>query len=314
MNKGSSETTRETLLEKKSVFYNSIERFNQTTLFNFDAYIQNGMPRHKRLDKPFLEWFIGFFEAEGCFLKWHINGKSRFGIEITQKDPKLMYKIRTRLGFGRVVQIENQSPNRVYWRYYVHDFNKLTGLIWLFNGHLITDKKTTQFSNWLMEINKQKKQHYAVINTKPTVSFNTAWLCGFLEGDGGFWVSSNSVIYKTKHNSLSYSIRMTFSITQTDEYQLLNQIKILFKIPTKIYQITNSHSSEQYNRLETDLLICHQQIMDYLQTYPFLGQRNILVQRWSRLIGYRTKNYPITEKSIKKLKQLIKSTKNNFLT
>ena len=52
---GSSETTREILL----------------TQLNFKNYIRFGRVQHKPSPNPiFLEWFIGFFEADGCFLKW----------------------------------------------------------------------------------------------------------------------------------------------------------------------------------------------------------------------------------------------------
>lgn len=310
--KGSSETTRETLLEKQIVFKNITERLNQTILFDFNAYIQNGTPKHKPCpNKFFLEWFIGFFEAEGSLITW-FDKKQRFEIEITQKDPKLMYKIKQNLGWGNVTSFKKH--NQTYWRYQTSSAQNINRFILLLNGNLATVKKIKQFQLWVHGINKVYETNYLVLPRSINASLNTAWLAGFLEADGGFWVSSNSMIYKAKDGLLSYRIRMKFYITQKSEHELLNQIKTLFKIPTKIYQITNSHSTEKYNRLETSLLICHQQIIDYLEIYPFMGQRNILFQRWSRLMGYRTKNYPITEKSIKKYKQLIKSTKNNFLT
>lgn len=140
INTGSSETTREILL----------------TEFDFKDYIQFGTPRHKpRPNLTFLEWFIGFFEAEGCFLEWfNQNGKYRFGFEITQKDVQLIYKIRNQLGFGKVMQIVKKN-NEIYWRYYVHDFENLTRLIRLFNGNLITVKKEEQFQIWVAEFEKR---------------------------------------------------------------------------------------------------------------------------------------------------------------
>lgn len=291
---GSSETTREILL----------------TQLNFKNYIRFGRVQHKPSPNPiFLEWFIGFFEADGCFLKWvDQSQKNRFGLEITQKDVQLMYKIRTGLGFGKVTEIRKQN-NPIYWRYSVYDLKNLTRLIWLFNGNLITVKKQKQFQIWVAEFNKRYNSDFLFLDTKPEICFKNAWLSGFFEGDAGFWVQSKNLVRVNKDNSQAYNIKMKFYITQRDEKVLLNQIKHLFQIPSNIYQITNGSSTEKYNRLETSLLKSHLLLIQYLTKYPFLGKRQILFNRWKRVLGYRTKKYPITKKSIIKLQRLILDTK-----
>lgn len=291
---GSSETTREILL----------------TQLDFENYIRFGTPQHKPHPKiTFLEWFIGFFEADGCFLKWlDQKKKNRFSIEIIQKDVQLMYKIRTELGFGKVTEIVKEN-NRIYWRYSVYDLKNLTRLIWLFNGNLITVKKQKQFQIWVAEFNKTYNSDILFATTKPEICLKNAWLSGYFEGYAGFWVQSKDIVRVNKDNSQSYNIRMKFYITQKNEKELLNQIKQLFQIPSNIYQITNGHSNEKYNRLETSLLKSHLFLIEYLTKYPFLGKRLILFNRWKRVLGYRTKEYPITKKSIIKLQRLILNTK-----
>lgn len=291
---GSSETTREILL----------------TQLDFENYIRFGTPQHKpNPDPTFLEWFIGFFEADGCLLKWpDQNQKDRFGFDITQKDVKLMYKIRTGLGFGKVTEIV-KTNNQIYWRYSVYDLKNLTRLIWLFNGNLITVKKQKQFEIWVTAFNKRYNSSILVSERKPEICFKNAWLSGFFEGDAGFWANPKQIVRVNKDNSQSYNIRMKFYITQKDEKELLNQIKQLLQIPSNIYQITNGHSNEKYNRLETSLLKSHLLLIEYLTKYPFLGKRQILFNRWIRVLGYRINNYPITKKSIIKLERLILNTK-----
>ena len=298
---GSSETTREILY----------------TQLDFENYIRFGTPQHKPNPDPiFLEWFIGFFEADGCFLKWlDQKQQNRFGLEITQKDVQLLYKIRAGLGFGKVTEFEKKN-NQVYWRYSVYDLKNLTRLIWLFNGNLITLKKQKQFQIWVAEVNERYNETFLISKTKPEtnrrfvkVCFKNAWLCGFFEGDAGFWVSPKDIVRVNKNNSQSYNIKMKFYITQKDEEELLNQIKHLFQIPSIIYQITNGSSNEKYNRLETGLLKSHLLLIKYLTKYPFLGKRKILFNRWQRVLGYRINKYPITKKSIIKLQRLILNTK-----
>ncbi len=319
---GSSETTREILL----------------TQLDFKNYIRFGTPQHKpNPNTTFLEWFIGFFEAEGnngCFLNWVSyakpsfayssrslpDQKNRFGLEITQKDVQLMYKIRTELGFGKVTEVVKEN-NEIYWRYSVYDLKNLTRLIWLFNGNLITVKKQKQFQIWVALFNKRYNSDSGSFLfakkkiQKPEICLNNAWLSGFFEGDAGFWVESKDIIRVNNDNSKSYNIKMKFYITQRDEKELLNQIKHLFQIPSDIYQITIPSSgsvrsfTEKYNRLETSLLKSHLVLIQYLTKYPFLGKRQILFNRWQRVLGYRTKEYPITKKSIIKLQRLILNTK-----
>lgn len=291
---GSSETTREMLL----------------TRLCFQDYIQFGTPKHK--PKPnvlFLEWFLGFFEAEGSFLKWRDNGKKdRFGIEVTQKDAQLIYKIRSEFGFGKTTQIIKN--NQTYWRYYVQNLENINRLIWLFNGNLITVKKQEQFKNWLYIFNLRHETTILFSQRTPEVSLINAWLSGFFEGDASFYVLPTNLIRVNKNHSRSYQIKMKFYITQKGEEKLLHRIKHLFKIPTDIYQLTNGHSLEKYNRIETNRLDCHLLILNYLTKYRFLGKRYITFHRWKRILDYRIKDYPITEKSIMKLKRLVSSLKN----
>ena len=88
------------------------------SIFNLEPYFQQGTPDH--ITNPnigFLEWFIGFFEDEGSFCHWFDGKKNRCQIEITQKDPRLMYKIKKNLGFGNVCQFTKETDGIFYWRY-----------------------------------------------------------------------------------------------------------------------------------------------------------------------------------------------------
>lgn len=319
--KGSSETTREIVLSKRRIDGaepTQVKQFlpcfdNQDrrgAAFNFINYIQNGTPKHKpAVDIFFLQWFIGFFEAEGCFLYWKDRNGERFGIEITQKDPLLMYKIRTGLGFGKVIQYKKNET--VYWRYYVNDFSNLVRFILLFNGNLITDRKNQKFLKWVENFNKVKKTNYIIQPKSCRVSFETAWLSGFLEGEGGFWVSSQNFLYIKKDQSQTFKLKMKFFITQKNELGVLKQIQTLLPSNNgKITTFRKSNSTNVYDRLETSRLDNHLSISNYLKKHPFLGRRSITLARWQRLLNYRLYDYPVTPKSIQKIQRLIDSTKN----
>ena len=310
---GSSETTREMLITqlmitKQGFVQRGPAKSSFLQSYRFDDYIRFGTPSHK--PKPncaFLEWFVGFFEAEGSFLQWSdSNKKDRFGIEVTQKDEKLIHKIRSELGFGLITKIiKDDQP---HWRYYVHTLKNLGRVISLFNGNLVMVKTQERFKNWLSNFNQRHSTTsttYLFSQTKPEVSLKNAWLSGFLEGDGGFYVRPTNLTRCNKNGSRKYDIKMRFYITQKGEENVLRQIKNLFQIQSEIYQITNSHSNEKYNRIETQRVECHLLLVNYLTRYCFRGQRFIIFKRWERVLGYSMKDYPITDKSVLKLRRLI---------
>lgn len=302
---GSSETTREILITQQNNFMD----LQETTSFSFKPYIESYAPQHKgnNVDTTFLEWLVGFFEAEGCFLKWkNSNDQDRFGIEIIQKDVKLIYKIKKELGFGNVTEITKKESGKIYWRYYAQNLEALMRWIALLNGNLITEKRQAGFKSWLVDINKSKNKAIPLLPNTAKISLENAWLSGFFEGDAGFWVRKKVTRANKKDGANRYDIKARFYLTQKEEKSLLNQIKKLLKIPTKIHIITNGRTKVPYNRIETSRLDCHLIVIQYLTRYRFKGKRYISFCIWERICAYRTKEYPITEKSIVKLKRLVK--------
>ena len=124
-NLGSSETTREAPLYQA---------------FSFDYYFEHYKPQHiKSKNSTFLEWFIGFSEGDGSF----IVSKQRCYFIINQKDIKLLYNIRTSLGFGQVITYSQN--NRTYGRYVVQDQKNCKRLTHIFNGNLVLKKQMIDF-------------------------------------------------------------------------------------------------------------------------------------------------------------------------
>lgn len=302
---GSSETKREILINLQKQKKNDNLKNRKYLKFNFENYLKYGKPKQiSNPNKDFLEWFLGFFEAEGSFSHWFDGKKYCLQIEITQKDPKLMYKIKKNLGFGNVTQFLRN--NKIYWRYSTSKKECLISFIYLFNGNFITVHKNSMLSNFIKNFNKIYNNSIIIIKPQIQLSLKSYWLSGFLEGDGGFWAKKRK---RKNQKKLNTGLIIKFYVTQKNELLLLNAIKMVFKIPSNIYQIHNGHTPDKYNRLETCNLENLKSIKTYLEMYPFLGQRNILIKQWIRLIDYKINDYPLTLKSSKKLTRLILSTK-----
>lgn len=302
-------------LNKKTGSSETIRKISTEEL-KFQSYLEFGTPMHRpNPNISFLEWFIGFYEAEGSFFTWKSNEKGkRFRIEVTQKDAKLIYRIRTELGFGKVQEIKRENTS--YWRYYVEDYRNIQRLILLLQGNLILEKKKDQFQSILREF----EDYFDVPNSlketstiSPKLSLETAWLSGFLEGDGGFWVSDKSLIYTSKTGKQKWKLRMKFYVTQKGEKNLLEQLPLLLGHQNfrQLSVIVNKTTNESYYRYETNSLAVHLSIREYLRRFPFRGQRAISLSRWNRLLEYRLNDYPVTPKSNKKLLRLISATKKH---
>ena len=81
---------------------------------------------------------------------------NRVTFEITQKDPKIIYKIRTLLGFGKVESITKKN-GQVYFRYFTSKREHILRLTSLFNGNLILNKRQRQFEKVIASINQMWK-------------------------------------------------------------------------------------------------------------------------------------------------------------
>jgi hypothetical protein len=152
--------------------------------FNFSNYMDH-IPLHKKkdnLDYKFLEWFIGFTEGDGSFVIY--NNKVYFDLTQDLRDIKLLNKIRTELGFGTI--LTRIDKHRNVGVFYLTGKENFLRFIHLFNGNLLSTYKKEQFKIWLNTFNKQYGYNISYIDSYIPVSFNSAWLSGFIDAEGSF--------------------------------------------------------------------------------------------------------------------------------
>ena len=333
MNIGSSETTREA---PYSVFLE--KTVTLVTCFNFQEYVSTSLPEHKKsLDSSFFEWFIGFSEGDGCFFSRIEDNKVRLSFEIGQKDPQLIHKIRSTLGFGTVSSFTLKSD--IYWRYKVEDKKGLQRIMNLFNGNLVLPKKYVQFQQWVTIGKELCPPNFSFKLQRVIVSLQTGWLAGFLEAEGCFYaafrakytkkdgadstkrmghVSSRADNQKVVLSSTLDSSHLTktfkqsewgfdqkFTLTQKDVYGelvVLQEIMLLFQSTGKC------HLAKKPNcyRIEFCSLKAHAILIEYLTQFPLLGLKKIAFRRWWRVYLQRQtpKNEEFTFKTILKFKKL----------
>lgn len=167
-------------------------------------------------NKDFLYWFSGFTDAEGNFLvaidRKYV--KLRFKINLHVDDIEVLYTIKSKLGFGRVVE----ESNRNSCSFIVEDTLSINKLCDIFNHYPLHTSKKLDFISFyevllikttnkvLSEVDmgkiisiknsmNSKREIFTYGTSKPQIIINPNWFIGFIEGEGTFGIKTGSSLY-----------------------------------------------------------------------------------------------------------------------
>nr|AYQ95308.1 hypothetical protein [Uronema sp. CCAP 334/1] len=338
---GSSETRSE------ASFDSNLSQSNQ---FDFSDYLH-----HRYTDAElttiepsvytFLEWLVGFMEGDGCLFFREVpedNFRKRLQFEIGQKDPAVLYRIQSILGFGTVTsftrkikqdqidqeqiepieqidQIDQEQIEETYWRFRVENQEHLVLIFRLLNGNLVLPKRRCQYLK-CFEVFKEKKVFPENLTNKNAdlhagcskVTLNNAWLSGFIDADGGFYALISENKFKSKK---SVKIRQKFFITQKNEWddnQVLLNIRTILKSKSKLSQILNTSKQKSthpinessYYRIEVQSLESHELLKSYLNEFKLKTKKLIAFRRWERLVKARQQKLHLDFSNYSKLEKL----------
>lgn len=244
-----------------------VESFENYYKANSKCYGKNSQP-----SPEFLNWFIGFSEGDGSFIKAS-RGDLYFVITQDSRDKQVLDYIQKNLNMGKVI-IQGKTTSR----YIIQDKLGLYLISLIFNGNIRTPEKLSSFNEFLNIFNKKiffifnkpsrklkdfnlKNDYFEFIypcNSLREITLNDNWLLGFIDAEGCFHVS-----FATKKNS--YSI--LFYISQKgleNKNILLNKLVLLFKVG-KIYKHyhQNNWSFRVYGLSDTKVII------NYIEKFEF---------------------------------------------
>lgn len=256
------------------------------TKFCFLEYQKYGKPDHIfTISIPFLEWLIGFFEGDGYITQWFDKGKLRIAIGIDQKDPALLYQIRTILGFGRIRKYNRNGE--IYWRWILESYENIERFCYLLNGNLVLKHRQIQFEYTIKSLRLRHSEFqivYQQCNVRPTLS--DGWFSGFSEAECGFGGNFSNDFKRGKYadGSQRYSIKLQFYITQkiVDD-SILQDIANLFELKkVRIYpvQTPQQTGSFLYYRLEINTGDGQDRLIHYFEKYPLRGIKRFVLIRF----------------------------------
>ena len=242
--------------------------------FNFEDFLKytNKQINSNRLNE--LAWLIGFSEGDGS---WHVDTKSnRTYFIINQKDPKVLYRVRSILGFGKV------RDYKTFFRFSVTDRKGTFYLIQLFNGNLVLKKSYEAFNLYLKVFNVTGKTKLLGVDEqkqielsckRPLPTLKDAWLSGFIDAEGCFSFDKRS-------GRVLSALR--FHLTQYDELDLFNHLAAFFLV--NVAEFSNSNDpTRKFLRIylqgaKVSILI------NYLDLFPLYSEKSIMFVKFKKIL------------------------------
>ena len=190
--------------------------FRNYTTYSSENSDKSAVKGSSRPNKDFLHWFSGFTDAEGNFLvvidRQYV--KLRFKINLHIDDIEVLYIIKSKLGFGRVIE----ESKRNSCSFIVEDSLSINKLCDIFNNYPLHTSKKLDFMSFYevlsiktankvvsdIDMNKiisiknsmnYKREKFTYNTSKSQIIINPNWFIGFIEGEGTFGIKTGSSLY-----------------------------------------------------------------------------------------------------------------------
>lgn len=280
--------------------------------------------------QQFLQWFVGFSDAEGSFL---INTKNNkevhfiFKITLHIDDISVLYTIKNKLVIG-VVSIDGK-----YGSFRVNSFSViLEKLIPIFDKYSLLTLKQLNFKDWkkavFLKYNSIKNgrsinpdDFSKILNLKNNMNslrrdevtnyenyiininmLSKYWLLGFVEGDGTFYFSNNSAVFgiTQKDKKILELIAIFINNMKRPLLDPLLENTLIINKPNSI--IKNNKGAYQLVITDTDILF--QYIYPFFNELPFLSRKGVDFKIWCLgliIISYGYHNLAPGKELLKKL-------------
>lgn len=253
------------------------------TPFNFDKFykeFKKEKPKNKLPSKEFLEWFIGFFEADGCLLIPKNNNLLAI-IVSSKKDLPLLKYIQNNLSIGNVC-INSNKLNNYKWQLYNQLDIKL--LIHLFNGNTVLPVRFVKLSMFITNINikllKNNEENIILIfNNCKLPRLDNAWLAGFSDGEGCFLVGKTNTFYKA-----IYNINQKYIANKIILDHILSLLKELLSSNLNLNLYKHSSKSNNVYEIRINSLETCSKLRLYFDKYPLRSYKLIEYQDWLKFI------------------------------
>ncbi len=257
-------------------------------------------PAKQLQDNEFLQWFVGFSDAESAFMINIKNNKEvHFVFQITLhiEDGAVLYTIKDKLGIG-IVSIKGTTCS-----FRLHSFQVIIeNLLPIFDNYPLLTLKQLNYRDWrkailLKKLDQEKNRSLSIETFKKIANIKKGmnnlrtnyegyilthnmisknWLVGFVEGDGSFYFSNSTAV---------------FGLTQKDK-KILEAISLFLQniplsppynelvVPNKPNCIIKNNKNA-YQLVITDKDVLFQYIYPFFKNLTFYSRKLIDFSIWS---------------------------------
>ena len=246
-----------------------------------------GARKIKQPSLEFLNWFIGFSEGDGSFIK-ATRGDLYFVISQDTRDKQVLEYIQRELNLGKVI-----SQGKTTSRFVIQDKLGLYLIALIFNGNLRTPDKLESFNKFLNALNISIKnprgralsklkelgldtsvyKYIEPIKTTKTITLDDTWLLGFIDAEGCFHVglSTENRYY-----------RLCFDLAQkgAENKMILDRLFELFKVG-----VVSKHYHDNIWQIRVSGLSDTLVVINYLENlnFPLLTKKASSYLLWKQI-------------------------------
>ena len=213
-------------------------------------------------------WLMGLFEAEGC-----ITRDKR--IIITQKDKRLLWRIRGMVGVGSVTGYNIVVSRKEYVRVLGEKIRD--------EGRLKMTREKLGRLEGLISLEGEKK--------KKEISLSDGWLSGFIEGDGGF----NVEIRRDERYKTGYRVRPRVYMVQKGEKEVIKRIAEVMG--------GSIEKKDVYNRVVVTSIEGAIRMREYFKRYPLKSLKRKDMLRWMKVVDMMERGEHLTAR-IEKIREI----------
>jgi hypothetical protein len=306
--------SRNTGTHLKSYFQNSCldnlqkRDFSIKNTFNTQSHYKN------KEDENFLQWFVGFSDAESSLIinpslkkdKVTISSFSfMFKIALHKDDEGVLRYISSKLGIGKVRLYENECIFNVADKEGIkllisifdkYNFNTTKHLDYLdfkkaFHLYINRDKalKAESVKDEILEL-KNKMNTNRVNFVRPEnckVIITKSWLLGFIEGDGSFFVRRDTLIPVFCIELTGVQHYVLLKIKEFLEDSLGFDMYSLYKLKNSSIIAVRTLKARNENKSSVAITIKNVQVLEnYL--IPFLDDMTFLTKKGKDFIDFKT--------------------------
>jgi len=215
-------------------------------------------------------------EELGHYLAGLIDGHGNFNklkeliIVFSAQDAFLAYKLKTRIGYGKVRKVDNKKAGA-----YILVISNKAGILKilnLINGKIRTISKHNQIIGTVLKDSAlYVKEFNNLFILNESDDFNNHWLAGFTDADASFQIKNIDPAIRNKSE-----VRLNYEIYQEEKY-LLEKVKkhLGGNIGYRASQNTYYYASSNFSSAK--------KVIDYFDKYHLQSKKHLSYLRWRKV-------------------------------